>query len=266
MDNTKIHSLKVPVAVTFLMMLVANTLSVVLPINGLTPGEVSDSYPNLFAPAGVTFAIWGLIYLALAAYTLYQFGMYRKSQDSAKSAFAAKLRTYFAISSIANTAWIFAWHYLVIPVSMALISLMLICLIAINHMTHQVQLTPADKIFVRFPFSIYFGWITVATIANATTLLVSIGWDRLGFSESTWTIAILVIGALIGSITVLRNKDIAYGLVLVWAYAGIWIKHTSATGFNGQYKLVIATVMACIVLFLIAAISVLFRHKKIRAQ
>jgi hypothetical protein len=124
MDNVKTHSLKVPVAVTFLLMLAINTLSVVLPINGVTPGEVSDSYPNLFAPAGITFAIWGVIYLALAAYTLYQFGMSRKNPDPARSVFAAKVRSYFVISSIANSAWIFAWHYRLIPVAMALITVM----------------------------------------------------------------------------------------------------------------------------------------------
>jgi len=263
MDKAKMHSLKVPVAVTFLLMLVVNTLSVVLPINGVTPGEVSDSYPNLFAPAGITFAIWGVIYLALAAYTLYQFGMNRKNQDPAKSVFAARVRSYFVISSIANSAWIFAWHYRFIPVAMALITVMLICLIAVNILTHREDLTAGDRIFVRFPFSIYFGWITVATIANATTLLVSMGWDGLGFSESTWTMVILIVGALIGSLTLLKNRDIAYGLVLVWAYTGILIKHLSAAGFNGQYKLVIATVIACIVIFLLAVFKVLFAGRKI---
>lgn len=261
MDKVRVHSLKVPVAVSFLLMIVINTLSATLPINGVTPGEVSDSYPNLFAPAGVTFAIWGLIYLALAAYTLYQFGLFQKAPDQARAASAAKVRVFFIISSIANTAWIFAWHNRVIPVSLILIVIMLICLIAINRAMHRDNLTTGDKLFVRLPFSLYFGWITIATIANATTLLVSIGWDRLEFSESLWTILILIVGALIGTVTTLKNRDVAYGLVLVWAYVGIIIKHTSVPGFHGLYPSVIATAVICIALFLAAMARVLFGRK-----
>jgi hypothetical protein len=92
------------------------------------------------------------------------------------------------------------------------------------------------------------------------------GWGGLGFPESTWTVVILIVGALIGSLTLIKNRDVAYGLVLIWAYAGILIKHLSATGFNGQYKLVIATVIACIVLFLFAVFRVLLAGKKIRSN
>lgn len=92
-----------------------------------------------------------------------------------------------------------------------------------------------EKLFIRLPFSVYFGWITVATIANAAALLVSLGWNGFGIPESIWTIVILGIGALIGTATLLRFKNIAYGLVLAWAYAGILIKHISASGFSSQY-------------------------------
>jgi hypothetical protein len=115
-----------------------------------------------------------------------------------------------------------------------------------------------EKIFIRLPFSVYFGWITVAAIANATVLLVSRGWNGFGIPEPVWAIAMIIVGMLIGAVTTIRNRDVAYGLVLVWAYSGILIKHTSAAGFAGQYPAIIITVAVCILLLLAAAAYSLF--------
>lgn len=115
-------------------------------------------------------------------------------------------------------------------------------------------LSAKEKIFVKLPFSIYFGWITVATIANLTTLLVSVGWNGFGLSQTVWAVAIIAIGAIIGIITILRNKDYPYGLVILWAYAGILIKHVSATGFNSMYPAVMVTTIAAMVLVTVAEV------------
>jgi hypothetical protein len=136
------------------------------------------------------------------------------------------------------------------------------CLIFINYLIKNEKLTAREKFFISLPFSVYFGWITVATIANATTLLVSIGWDGFGISEPTWAVIIIIVGMLIGSITMIRNKDLAYGLVLLWAYAGIYIKHTSESGFDGQYPAVIYTVIACMICFVAAEVYVWSKLRK----
>ena len=65
------------VAITYLAMITINALANILPINNMTTGDISDKYGNLFAPAGITFSIWGLIYLLLAAYVVYQFGLFQ---------------------------------------------------------------------------------------------------------------------------------------------------------------------------------------------
>ena len=106
-----------------------------------------------------------------------------------------------------------------------------------------------EKLFIWAPFSVYFGWITVAAIANITVFLVSIGWNGFGISDFIWTSIILLVGALIGILRMSRDKNIAYGLVLVWAYLGILLKHVSTSGFGGQYPSIIATVILCLVLF-----------------
>jgi hypothetical protein len=250
------------VVVTFLVMVAINTLANVLPINGETTGGVSDSYKNLFAPAGITFAIWGLIYITLAAYTIYQGRVLCKSNNKNSTALLEKVGLYFSISSIANSAWIFSWHYHLIELSLLLMVVILVCLILINQRINKERLSQREKLFIKLPFSIYFGWITVATIANATTLLVSLGWDGFGISEPTWASIIIFVGLIIGIATIIKNRDIAYGLVLIWAYAGIFIKHTSASGFSNQYTGISTTVIACIMLFIIAEVYVFIKQKK----
>jgi hypothetical protein len=137
-------------------------------------------------------------------------------------------------------------------------ALLLICLIYIAFIIKAQNLTLREKAFIRLPFSVYFGWITVAAIANATTLLVSLGWNGFGLSETVWTIIMLGAGLLIGMTTTLRLKDMAYGLVVVWAYAGILIKHTSTAGFSNQYSGVILAVAICIALLVASVLYVLF--------
>jgi hypothetical protein len=255
-------SVKFFAAATYVLMIVVNILANAIPINGQTTGEVSNSYPNLFAPAGITFAIWGLIYLLLAAFTLYLLGFFQDDSDFVKTDLLNKIGIVFSISSIANAAWIFAWHYHRIPLSMVLMLVILDCLIFINYLIKNEKLTAREKFFIGLPFSVYFGWITVATIANATTLLVSIGWDGFGISEPTWAVIIIIVGMLIGSLTIIKNKDIAYGLVMLWAYAGIYIKHVSESGFAGQYPAVIYTVIACMICFVIAEVYVWVKLRK----
>lgn len=244
-------SIRVLVVVTFIAMIVVNALANLLPINGMDTGGVSDAYPNLFAPAALTFAIWGLIYLLFAGFTFYQLGIINKN-DSISKELLNKVGIVFSISSIANTLWIFTWHYNIIILSMVLMAIILISLIIIVNAIKKEPLTLKEKLFVKLPFSICFGWITVATIANMTTLLVSLGWNGFGISETIWTVIILAVGAIIAILTIIRNKDYAYGLVIIWAYIGILIKHISSSGFAGMYPAVITTVIIALALVAVA--------------
>ena len=235
---------KTLLSVSFLLMIVVNVLANVLPLGGGTTGAVSDRYANLFAPAGYTFAIWGLIYLLCAVHVLYQLGIFRGRGAPANEKLLRRVAILFSITSLANTAWIFFWHYDNIPMSMVMMAIILISLILIMVPMRRQNLTTREKALVRLPFSVYFGWITVATIANATVLLVALGWDRWGLSESFWMVTVLIVGVLIGAAWIHRAKDLAYGLVLVWAYTGIAVKHF--TTFAGRYPGVIAATIVCI--------------------
>ncbi len=242
-------------------MIGVNAAANAVPINGVNTGVVSDSYPNLFAPSGITFSIWGLIYLLLGMYTLYQFGLFQKDKGKKNNTYFKLINPYFILSSVANTAWIFAWHYFQIGLTVILMSVILFSLIKIADVINRSTFRPKETLFIRAPFSIYFGWITVATIANITAFLVGLGWDGFGIPQQSWMIIILFVGTLIGIVRTLKDKNIMYGMVFVWAYFGIWIKHTSSAGFNNQYKEVIATVVFCPMLFLIANGFVFLKKK-----
>ncbi|MDN5314896.1 MAG: hypothetical protein PWP10_3646 [Clostridiales bacterium] len=250
--NKKPMSAKIIVLIAWMAMIVVNALANILPINGVGTGEVSDSYPNLFAPAGITFVIWGLIYTLLLVFTIYQFST---PSDEEATVRLGRVRFFFIISSLANIAWIFAWHYRQIAVSTILMLIILVCLIIIDGLGKKQQLTFREKLFVKLPFAVYFGWISVATVANITTLLVDLGWDGFGIADNTWMVVITIVATVIALTVVSTRMNWAYGAVFVWAYAGILIKHLDPAAFNSQYIDVIITVSIC--LGLIAASSVL---------
>ena len=253
---------KVAVVITYLVMVAVNALASILPINGMDTGQVSDSFPNLFAPAGLTFSIWGLIYLLLAAYTLYQLGLFQKNRGAGRSALLTRIGLLFALSSLANASWILAWHYLNIALSLLLMLVILALLAKINLIITAEELNPQERFFIRLPFNVYFGWITVAMIANVTALLVFSGWNQFGISDVTWMLVIVPVGAIIGLLTMFRFKSIAYGLVIIWAYLGIVIKHTSATGFAGQYPPVTMITIISLAALLAGVLYLLVTRRK----
>lgn len=228
MEKRQGIGLKTTLSVSFLLMVAINALANALKLGGLSTGEVSGLYPNLFAPAGYAFAIWGLIYLLGALHVLYQLGIFRCRAGTANEPLLKRVAVAFSVSSLANAAWVFCWHYRNIPLSTVMILVMLTSLAYIMVLLRKTALSTREKLLVRLPFSVYFGWITVATIANLTVLLVALGWDRWGLSEAFWTAVVLIAGAAIGAAWIHFGRDPAYGLVLVWAYAGILVRHLTA--------------------------------------
>lgn len=245
---------KILVPVSYLAMLTVNYLATALPLGGRDTGAISDAYPNLFAPAGYAFSIWGLIYTLLGVYVVYQFS---RSSD----ALVARINRLFVPNALMNAGWLFAWHYDIIWFSVILMLGLLVTLIKMADILSQSSLTSKERFLVRLPFSVYFGWITVAAIANITVFLVNIGWNGFGIADFVWTSIILLVGALIGILRTQKDKNIAYGLVLVWAYFWILFKHLSSSGYDGKYPIVIATVILCLVLFVFFIGRIIFKKK-----
>jgi len=232
----------------FLGTFVVNALANILPINGITTGELSDLYPNLFVPAGLTFAIWGVIYILLAIFVIYQF-VPSVRRDTRKVEFVQKIGPLFFISSLANIGWIFAWHYQILPLSLVFMLILLGCLMAIYLRLHvgKSQATRTEKYLVHLPFSVYLGWITIATIANVTALVVDINWNTFGLGEQFWAVAVIIVGIAIALSILFTRKDIYYCLVIDWALLGILLKRLSVTTAPDQ-SVVVATIVGLVLI------------------
>lgn len=264
--STNRTAVKILVAVTYLAMVGTNYLANGLPLNGRRTGDVSNAYPSLFTPAGITFSIWGVIYLLLGAHVLYQLGLFRdRPETPEQAALLNRVGVLFAVSSLANTAWVFAWHYDVIPLSAVLITVILVCLALIVTTVRRANLVGRERWLVGVPFSVYFGWTTVAVVANMTVLLVSLNWNGFGLSDAVWATVMVLVAAGIGTVTMVRNRDVAYGVVLIWAFAGILLRQVSdaGSGLGGRYPAIIAAAVVSLVVFVVAQ-AVLLRTGRTR--
>ncbi len=196
----------------FAVMIVMNYLANAIPLNGKTTGALSDAFPNLFVPAGITFSIWGVIYLLLLVFCVIQF-------TSPDQVVISRIGWLFAVTCIFNALWIVTWHYGRLPLSVIIMLGLLVSLIWINIIVKDLPFG-----LIKAAFGIYLGWICIATIANVTALLVNFSWNGFGLSEETWTVIMILAGALIAALTLWRLDNPFIGLSVVWAFAGIMIK------------------------------------------
>lgn len=232
----------------FLLTVIVNALSNILPLNGRTTGEISDLYSNLFTPAGYVFSIWGIIYLLLLIFVLYQM-----LPQQREAAFLQKISFLFVLSSVANVSWLFLWHYEQITLSTVPMFVLLVTLIAI-YLRLQIGksvVSQKGKLAVHLSFSVYLGWITVATIGNVAAGLTAINWDGWGISEVSWAILVIIVALIITIGVIITRKDVAFSLVIIWALGGIIAKQieipsiVSAAGI-GAVIIVIALVVRMI--------------------
>jgi translocator protein len=219
--------------VTLAVTLVMNVLANALPLNGRTTGEISDGFAaNVFTPAGYVFSIWGLIYLGLIAFVGYQL-----TPAGRRSPAVGRVGGWFALTGVANALWIVLWHYEVFPATIAVMLVLLVALCAIVARLGypRAARSAADRWLVFLPFSVYLGWISVATIANAAIVLLDRGWDGAPFSAAAWAVLMLAVATGLGAWMVSRRGDLAYAAVLVWAFTGIaakqaavaWVPHAA---------------------------------------
>ena len=229
--------------ILFAVMIVMNYLANALPLNNRTTGEISDSIPNLFVPAGITFSVWGIIYLLLAVFCVIQFTSQHQDVIS-------KIGLAFAFSCILNALWILCWHYGRLPLSLLVMAGMLISLIYINIYIREL---PAG--IIKAAFGVYLGWICIATIANITALLVYYNWNGFGISHEVWTITMIAAGTLIGILSIYKFNNAYIGLVIIWAFTGIIMKRID------DFRSIVIAASFAIVLMLATTIIVFLKKK-----
>jgi hypothetical protein len=227
--------------------IIVNALANSLPINNQTTGEISDRFPVYFVPAGYVFAIWALIYLGLIIYAVYQALPAQKANPRLRST-----GWLFVLSSVANIIWLFLWHYNQFTLSVIAMLFVLVPLIMIYLRLGigRRDVPRSEKLSVQLPFSIYLGWITVATIANVTVALYDLGWNGTPLAPQVWAAVMLAAAALITAAVLYTRRDIAYALVIVWAAVGIAVKHSGTTPVPEA-----AWITAALVTLLVAAVA-----------
>jgi TspO/MBR family len=202
-----------------------NFLAVLLPLNGQDTGAISDRFRVYFVPAGYVFSIWGLIYIAIMAFAIYQVLPSQRANPNLR-----RIGYLFALSCIANIAWLFCWHYNYFPLSLLVMLVLLGSLIAIYLRLDigRRQVSSAERWCVHIPFSVYLGWITVATLANATDVLYYLNWSGWGIDPQVWAGILLVVTVVLTGWLLFTRRDVAFTLVILWAVLGIAYKQLNA--------------------------------------
>lgn len=223
---------------SFILMVIVNILANTLPLGIGTTAMISDKYENMFTPAGYTFSIWGVIYIFMAIYILYQWGVFggKHVRHDVKAS-----TIDFSLTCILNICWLLAWHYDIMWLSTLIIVLLLVMLFRIANRFNRNETNETMRKIVSIGFEIYAGWIVAATIANISAFLVSISWSRFGLSDLFWLYIVMFVGVLIsGSLTLIGKKQFA-SLAIIWAYVGILVKILNRTAVSPQ--LIIITSM-----------------------
>ena len=247
----------------FIGVIAINYLATALPIAGRTTGEISDMYPNLFTPAGFTFSIWGIIYLGLLWFAIRQSkGLF---SNATPPDYVLSIGPWFIINGLANMAWILAWHNLLVWGSLLIMAVILLSLVVIYRRLDGYSW----KTFrgIKAPFSIYLGWIIVATIANTTVGLSSSGYTGTPLNPAIWTAILVALASGVGFFMIIRFGDIFFASVIIWALVGIISK--LLVSFDWPFLPVVVAsigVVALIVMALIRMVLLLRRPASVSSQ
>lgn len=243
-NDNRVNNRAWPIAViiAYVAVVAMNALANALPLFGRNTGEVSNDYPSLFTPAPYTFSVWGLIYLALAGFVVYQ--MLPRNLDNA---ILIGLRPLFVFSCLFNIGWLVSWHAQVIPLSELIMIALLLTLITLYRRSGawRGSATRGDRWFVHVPFSLYLGWITVATVANTAITLLDLGFDG-GSAAVAITVVVVAVAAALGLLGVVRRRDGVFALVVAWGLAGVAVARANEVG--GAGSVVVAAVVCVTVL------------------
>jgi benzodiazapine receptor len=207
--------------ITFIATVIVNALANTSVLNGKTTGAISDQYPTLITPAGYVFSIWGVIYTLLFVFIVFQVLPKQKEAE-----FLQEISFLFALSNVLNILWLFLWQYEQIALSVVPMFALLASLIAIYLRLDigRAKVYLKERLCVHLPFSVYLGWITVASITNVAVALTAINWDGFGLDNVTWAVLVIVVALMINLLVIIKRRDIAYSLVIIWALVGIIVK------------------------------------------
>ena len=264
MDNRLLKLLQIGNIFAVILTIIVNGLANLLPIGGKNTAELSDNIPNLFVPAGINFEIWGIIYFLIILFAIYLAkDLFKK--DKTTTPFLEKISYFFILASVANIIWIVLWHYEQVLLSLLAMLVLFVSLLLMYLRLNigKEKLSLKERIFIHVPISVYIGWITVATIANVTAVLVTIGWNGFGISEEIWVILVIIIAAIITILMLFKRKDFAYGAVIIWALIGIYLKRSVVDQIYGlQTQIAYTALLGIIMILIVSAIMSYLQYSK----
>ena len=251
---------KITVLLGFAAVVVINGLAATGQINSMSPADISAKYPTLFTPEPYTFSIWGIIYVLLAVYVMFQLFSTKMSQHG----MTPKIAFWFVVSCLTNIGWVFAWHYDQILISTIIMVVLLYCLLRILMLVADMEHTLGHIVSLELPFGLYSGWITVATVANLSVLLVSLGWDGFGIPTYLWLIAVLLIATFLAVTASRKTLNIGYPAAVIWGFIGILTRYLPdfKVDINLDIMWIVITLGLCLLVLAIRWIDVLSRRLK----
>lgn len=245
-DNFKNFQIINIIAVVFTI--VMNALANILPFNGVNTGAVADSFPNYFTPPGYVFSIWGAIYILL-----FVFAFYQAKRSQVNEAYLGKIGYLYLIGAILNVSWLILFHYsygntpLLLASEFLIAGFLVVLLLTYVRLGIGIKEVPLmQKLAIHLPTSVYLGWISLATIANTAALLnenMIIAVDV----QVLWTALVLIVALLLSTLMIVLRRDIAYGLVVIWASVGIASKWVSIPLISNT-AIIVAVVVALLIL------------------
>jgi len=238
----------------FVLMVMVNGLAGSTTIlGGKNTAQISDANPTLVTPAGYVFSIWGVIYILLGIFVVFQALPSQQGKE-----FQKKIGWLFILSSVINIVWLFLWQFEYLGFSVILMFLLLATLITIYLRLNigKSKISLREKLAVHLPFSVYLGWITIASIANVAATLVSVNWDGFGVSPETWAALVIIVALFISLLVLATRKDVAYALVIIWALVGIAVKQ------SGNQTIVMLTEISAVIIAITAVAMIIFTKLK----
>lgn len=249
METKEYSVLKWVNIIAFALTVVVNSLAgSTTIIGGVDTAQISDANPTLVTPAGYVFSIWGVIYVLLGVFVVFQALPSQQGKE-----YHGKISWLFALGSLANIVWLFLWQFELLGYSVILMFLLLASLILIYLRLGigKSKVPVSERLAVHMPFSVYLGWITIASIANVSATAVSVNWDGFGINPETWAALIIIVALLITILVITTRKDIAYALVIIWALLGIAVKQ------SGNETIVLLTEVSAVIIAILVVATVL---------
>lgn len=204
--------------------LAVNTLSNLYPPGGQNVAEISNTVLAgvLITPANYAFIIWGVIYVGLIAYAVYQFHPERRADQRLQ-----RTNQWLILACVAQVIWIFLFTGQQFVASVLAMAVILGSLIAAYHTLAigQGRVSRQRRWMAHIPFSLYLGWIAVATVVNIAATLYAANWGGLGLNAVAWTVVMLAVVTGLGLLILWQRQDLTVALVFIWALGAIAQRH-----------------------------------------